>query len=210
MKSRLLTSLLAVATSAAFAGSPAAKNPQPIAPSATPMAEDRCHAHYDFVDLQYQYTDLSDGQNDYANGAFLKYCQCLGNNVLLLGGAGWTDVQTLDTGSADVWSGHLGFGYRLPLLSNVDLVPEALVNYTSFPGGDDWGGTGALMVRAFVTNRFEIYGGAGYGFSFQNEDPGFNYNAGIVIGLTQNVGLNLGGHISEDATGGVAGLRFSF
>lgn len=205
-----------------------------LAPLAPPAVHD-CLS-YDFIDLEYIHTDFGSQYFRDSDGYGIGFSKSIGKSFYLNGSfAGgsyvydWVDhVLPVDTKRY-----RLGAGTRVRLAECVDLIFEGGAEHLDAEYGagyedhdyDSWGWYMGTGIRA-RTGRLEWYAKAYYlgreGDYSQEylshhvtthgrvDDYGWLFTPGVILHVTDNVGVKFGMEIDEYNTSFLAGVRFHY
>lgn len=227
-----LASLLTLGTSVAgdWTWKRPAKNLIPLEP---PVVD--CCLSYDYIDLEYFKTDF--GSPYYYNGDNFGFgfSKSLGHTFFVNGGiaGGEYDFDWFDhIVPVETKRYRLGLGARAGIAKCIDLTFEGGFEHfdSEYPGNeakdfDSWGYYFGPGVRAQVGN-FEFFAKAFYfgregdysqqylsmnsSYYGRVDEYGWVFTPGVVLHLTDHLGLKLAAEIEEHDTDLIAGVRYHF
>jgi hypothetical protein len=203
----ILSAIFALATSAAFAGSP----PQPAAiPSSVPpvpvQKDNSLGAFaYDYLELGWNHVDFDQyGEGDGYNAAV----SVMVIPHLLL----WADWAQNYGDVVDTRTLAGGAGFVLPLAPNVHWVTTAGAGWTEARGAagdaDDTVFVGSTGLRVSLLEWLEVQ--ASYNVAAGSGDTVSSGSAALLFDLGEQVQFVASGSFSDDATGFGAGIRYHF
>ena len=163
---------------------------------------------YTYVEVGYQRIN-PDNFDDDANAGALEGSVAVADHVHLFAGYSYGQVDTAGT-TVDLESAEGGAGLNIPLTKTVDVVADAAylwakVHADRFGSADDDGYGLRLGLRAMVTPKLELNGGASYTDVSGTEWAGY---AGAAYNFTDAFAVTVDVSAGQDATSYGAGVRF--
>lgn len=206
MNHRYLSSLTAAAVLSATAAflTPAHAGPVSMAPA--PPIEEECLS-YDFFDLQYIFTSFDHLDDGHGVGANLSM-GLFGNVYGTLSGS-WSD-SSLHGDSIDVYGITGGLGYVFPIAQRLHLTVEGGGVYGGTDGGgfndDNWGFYVGPGLRYCLSPGTEFYANVYYVY-FDGGYDTFDADIGFIGAITENLGVKVGGLLSDEQQSVYVGFR---
>jgi Outer membrane protein beta-barrel domain len=165
---------------------------------------------YTYGELGYQRVDFDNFSED-ADVGFLDGSLALTDQLFLEAGYSYGQIDTSGT-DIDIDTAQAGLGVHFPLNEKVDFVVDGAYVWTkvdagSFGDEDDDGYAIRGGLRAMLTPKFELNGGASY---VDISDDNTSAFIGAVYSFTDALAVTGGVDIGDNATAYSVGLRLYF
>ena len=184
-KTTLFAAAIALVSAPVFAGQPMTSGPTSFS--------------YDFIDADWLYQGFDDDL-DNGNGWSIAGSKSIGEAFFVNAGYAQLDsgVAGLDINIDRI---TVGGGWHTPLADRIDLVASAAGVYTDvdgLPGDlDEWGYSVGLGIRAQLLDNLELFTNAAWVDSLN--DGQVEATVGVILQLTDALGLRVGGRFVDDS-----------